>query len=109
MPRKLKRSTGNPKLFRTFIVWKTTLLCMVPPYRGCGWHTRAACAGCSLPVFRRASRRPAGPSMKRERIVEETTDSSYPHQCSGIKLHRFLEFGETGEIIGAVQEWRHET
>src|SRR5579884_3143820 len=42
----------------------TTLLCIVPPYCGCGWHTSAAstrlpCSGSSSS----ASNLPAGPAM----------------------------------------------
>ena len=36
VPRKLKRRTGKPNEFSAFMAWKTTLLCIVPPPRGCG-------------------------------------------------------------------------
>ena len=61
-PRKLKRSTGNPKLFNDFIAWKTTLLCIVPPNKGCGWATRAAYWASEEPRLSSASNLPAGPA-----------------------------------------------
>src|SRR5207253_8707507 len=52
---------GNPKLLSAFMAWKTTLLCSVPPYSGCGWQTTAACVALGDPALRSASRRPAAP------------------------------------------------
>src|SRR5579875_2275495 len=73
VPRKLKRSTENPKphspALRTFIARYTTLWCMVPPYSGLGWQTRAAKGASGEPVFRSASSLPAGPSNSMLRIV----------------------------------------
>src|ERR1700694_3352966 len=79
VPRKLKRSTGNPKLLSAFMAWKTTLLWSVPPKSGCGWQTTAACVALGDPALRSASRRPAGPVRNKERMldVSGSTESEY--------------------------------
>jgi hypothetical protein len=61
------------------MVWNTTLLCIVPPYNGCGWQTSAAWVALALPEFSNASKRPTGPSRKSERIVPdgETMNGEY--------------------------------
>jgi hypothetical protein len=41
-------------------------LCMVPPNKGCGWQTSAACVASGWPSFSRASSRPEGPSRKKD-------------------------------------------
>src|SRR4249919_3452223 len=41
---------------------------MVPPNKGCGWQTSAACVASGWPSFSRASSRPAGPSRKKDLI-----------------------------------------
>src|SRR5258705_3294243 len=61
-PRKLNRSTAAPSAWSVDATRCTTLLCSVPPYSGCGWHTTAVIA-CS-PEARScstASSAPAGP------------------------------------------------
>src|SRR5579862_1054120 len=79
------RRTGKPKLFSAFMVWNTTLLCSVPPNNGCGWHTSAACVAFAAPAFSSASRRPAGPSRKKERMVEfELTTPDYTIAPTGM-------------------------
>jgi hypothetical protein len=41
---------------------------MVPPNKGCGWQTNAACVALGSPSFSKASSRPAGPSRKKDLI-----------------------------------------
>src|ERR1039457_6087013 len=75
VPRKLKRSTGSPNDDSAFMAWYTTLLCMVPPPAGCGWHTSAEYGASSRPVFNSASSRPAGPGRSStERTWEVASD-----------------------------------
>ena len=50
------------------MAWYTTLLCMVPPNKGCGWQTSAACVASGWPSFSSASSRPEGPSRKKDLI-----------------------------------------
>src|SRR5262249_52399044 len=49
--------------------WYTTLLCIVPPNKGCGWHTAQANGRFAPPdgVQRIASSRPTGPCKKKFR------------------------------------------
>ena len=67
VPRKLNRNTAPPHASNAFAAGYTTLLCSVPPNRGCGWQTtaanrgRAPCAG----VHKTASSFPAGPARKK--------------------------------------------
>src|SRR4029077_7495530 len=58
---------------------------MVPPNRGCGWQTSAACVVSGCPSFSRASSRPAGPLRKKD-LIPLAIPSFLPqriHQCSG--------------------------
>src|SRR5689334_896941 len=49
---------------------------MVPPYRGCGWHTSAACVAPASPALRSASSLPAGPLRKND-LIPLATESFY--------------------------------
>ena len=74
-----------PRLFSAFIAWKTTLLCSVPPYSGCGWQTRAAWVASGEPAFSSASSWPAGPFRKKDRMtfVVSGTDTGYNEGVCG--------------------------
>src|ERR1700744_5075891 len=50
------------------MAWYTTLLCIVPPNKGCGWHTRAERVAAGAPSFSSPSSLPAGPSRKNDLI-----------------------------------------
>ena len=82
-PRKLKRSTTAPVRRNPRARRYTTLLCMVPPYSGCGWHSTTASPGASPGAgasgsSSRASRLPAGPAMVCDSMRRGTVFANVP-------------------------------
>src|ERR1051325_886546 len=78
----MKRSTGKQKPLSAFMAWYTTLLCIVPPYKGWGWQTSAACVASGAPWFSSASRRPAGPLRKKD-LIPAAIDLFYHREHRG--------------------------
>src|SRR5262245_57138736 len=98
-PRKLNRRTAHPMRASAFVPWKTTFVCIVPPWvgNGCAKTTaaRSSRAGCSIST----SSGPEGPGISR--TVSGTFSRRVGRHKSGHERRKFVRTRDHAEVTGA--------